>query len=111
DQLMKVAREAGTRSLWGCAVSQLLAGATSAEELIRVLEPEGARESANGKAHLNGEIELSEKRASSSNGSKTRSGAKIVAGVVEVYVIDRSAGAWRVLILQRSADTIRSNSW
>src|SRR5207247_4015941 len=82
-----------------------------AEELIRVLEPEGTREKANGKAHLNGDRELPEKRASSSKGSKTRSGAKIVAGVVEIYIIDRSAGNWRVLVLQRSANTIRPNSW
>jgi type II secretory ATPase GspE/PulE/Tfp pilus assembly ATPase PilB-like protein/8-oxo-dGTP pyrophosphatase MutT (NUDIX family) len=111
DQLMKVARDAGTRSLWGCAVSQLLAGATTAEELIRVLEPEGAREKANGIAQSNGDRELSEKSSSSNKARKTRSGATIVAGVVEVYVIDRSAGAWRVLVLQRSADTIRPKSW
>jgi 8-oxo-dGTP pyrophosphatase MutT (NUDIX family) len=111
DKLMKVAREAGTRSLWGCGVSQLLSGATSAEELIRVLEPEGAREKANSKAELNGERDLPEKRPSSSKEKKTPSGTKIVAGVVEVYVIDGSGGDWRVLVLQRSADTIRPNSW
>jgi type II secretory ATPase GspE/PulE/Tfp pilus assembly ATPase PilB-like protein/8-oxo-dGTP pyrophosphatase MutT (NUDIX family) len=111
DQLMKVAREGGTRSLWGCAVSHLLAGATTAEELIRVLEPVGAREKANGTGQLNGDRELPEKRASSSKAGKPRSGAKIVAGVVEIYVIDRSAADWRVLVLQRSADTIRPKSW
>ena len=111
DQLMKVAREAGTRSLWGCGVSQLLGGATSAEELIRVLEPEGAREGANGNGQSNGDRELPEKRALSSKTRKTLSGAKIVAGVVEIYVIDRSAGDWRVLVLQRSADAIRPKSW
>jgi type II secretory ATPase GspE/PulE/Tfp pilus assembly ATPase PilB-like protein/8-oxo-dGTP pyrophosphatase MutT (NUDIX family) len=106
DQLMKVAREAGTRSLWGCAVSQLLGGRTSAEELIRVLEPEGAREKAPERNAMNGEPGLPKE---SSN--ETSATTKIVAGVVEVYVIDNSAQPWRVLVLQRAADTIRPRSW
>ena len=108
DQLMKVAREAGTRSLWGCGVSQLLAGATSAEELIRVLEPEGAREKAPDANAMNGEPSL---RKESSPSNEIPATTKIVAGVVEVYVIDRSREEWRVLALRRSAGTIRPQSW
>jgi len=36
---------------------------------------------------------------------------KIVPGVVEVYVIRPNAGDWRVLVLQRGADTKRPSSW
>ncbi len=111
DQLAKVARAAGTRSLWGCAVSHLLAGVTSAEELIRVLEPEGAREKPHTKAsnpplERKGE-EKKNPMSTESNSSET----KIVAGVVEVYLIHGSAPDWRVLCLRRAANTIRPCSW
>jgi type II secretory ATPase GspE/PulE/Tfp pilus assembly ATPase PilB-like protein/8-oxo-dGTP pyrophosphatase MutT (NUDIX family) len=102
DKLMRVARDAGTRSLWGCGVSQLLGGATSAEELIRVLEPEGAREKPARTASSNGDGRLPKQPSRET---------KIVAGVVEVYVIDPSGDNWRVLALQRSDDTIRPKSW
>jgi 8-oxo-dGTP pyrophosphatase MutT (NUDIX family) len=36
---------------------------------------------------------------------------KIVAGVVEVYVIRRNGGDWRVLVLQRAPDATRPASW
>ncbi len=109
DKLMKVARAAGTRSLWGCAVSQLLAGATSAEELIRVLEPEGAREKAGRPTQPQGEIELKTDPPDGTHGSQS-SRTKIVAGVVEVYLIDASSAEWRVLVLQRGENTIRPQS-
>ena len=111
DQLMKVARAAGTRSLWGCAVSQLLAGATSAEELIRVLEPEGAREKANAPSSSEAEGELPRESSAATDQSPPASATRIVAGVVEVYVIDNTGESWRVLALQRSSDTIRPKSW
>ena len=43
DQLLAAARASGTRSLWGCGAAQLLAGNTSAQELVRVIEPESTR--------------------------------------------------------------------
>ena len=43
DRLVAAARTSGTRSLWGCGAAQLLAGNTSAQELVRVVEPEDAR--------------------------------------------------------------------
>jgi mutator protein MutT len=36
---------------------------------------------------------------------------KIVPGVVEVYVIRRDGGDWRVLLLKRAKDTKRPGSW
>ena len=104
DDLQAIARATGTRSLWKCGTAHLLNGVTSAQELLRVLEPEQdrapAREQRRG-YDLPGPIY--EKSVS----KKTR----IVAGVVEVYVIRRNAGDWRVLTLQRSSDTKRPDSW
>lgn len=110
-QLMKVARAAGTRSLWACAVSKLLSGATSAEELIRVLEPEGAREKSGSGTKSNGNRTLATEPSNDKDGALTPAATKIIAGVVEVYVLDDSADEWRVLALQRSSDTIRPGSW
>ncbi|MFN2638439.1 MAG: GspE/PulE family protein, partial [Gemmatimonadaceae bacterium] len=42
-RLMSVARASGTRSLWGCGCAQIVAGKTSVQELVRVVEPEGVR--------------------------------------------------------------------
>ena len=41
ERLLAAARGSGTRSLWGCGAAQLVAGNTSSQELVRVLEPEG----------------------------------------------------------------------
>jgi len=115
-QLTKVARNAGTRSLWGCAVSHLLGGATSADELIRVLEPEGAREKPPhpGRNGSNGDHRLSKTSPSNSGGRSDGAPAKVtrvVPGVIEVYVVDPSPGGWRVLVLRRSRSSIRPGSW
>ncbi len=115
DRLMRVAREAGTRSLWGCAVSHLLAGQTSADELIRVLEPEGARETphANGAHGSNGDKRLKKAKPHLDSYSEPdqESRTRIVAGVVEIYLVQPTDEAWQVLTLQRSSDTIRPLSW
>jgi type II secretory ATPase GspE/PulE/Tfp pilus assembly ATPase PilB-like protein len=46
ERLLAAARASGTRSLWVCGCAQLVAGNTSAEELVRVIEPETSRSSA-----------------------------------------------------------------
>jgi 8-oxo-dGTP pyrophosphatase MutT (NUDIX family) len=109
EQLTKVARLAGTRSLWGCAVSQLLAGETSADELSRVLEPEGARE--NPAPHQNGSNGDNGLGKQQSPHLPERIGTAVVAGVVEIYVIDPAETGWRVLVLQRASGAIRAGSW
>src|SRR5438552_2383809 len=43
ERLLAAARASGTRSLWACGCAQLIAGNTSAEELVRVIEPETSR--------------------------------------------------------------------
>jgi general secretion pathway protein E len=106
ERLLSAARASGTRSLWGCGCAQLLAGNTSAQELVRVLEPEGARgdtrEPATGydvPKHI-----IYERRA-------RKPMTQIVPGVVEVYVIRHNGGDWRVLVLQRAPDASRPGSW
>ena len=107
ERLLAAARCSGTRSLWGCGAAQLVAGNTSAQELVRVLEPEEARFAASEQAaryDLPNPI-IYESRV------KKKSETKIVPGVVEVYVIRHNGGDWRVLALQRGADTKRPGSW
>jgi 8-oxo-dGTP pyrophosphatase MutT (NUDIX family) len=106
DNLVAVARTAGTRSLWGSGASHLLNGTTSAQELLRVLEPEHSRGPAQ-EPRRGYDLQRPITYESSLAVKKTR----IVAGVVEVYVIRRNAGEWRVLTLQRASDTKRPDSW
>jgi type II secretory ATPase GspE/PulE/Tfp pilus assembly ATPase PilB-like protein/8-oxo-dGTP pyrophosphatase MutT (NUDIX family) len=106
DKLTAVAREAGTRSMWGCGAEHLLRGTTSAQELVRVLEPEGARVQPH--EHMPG-YDL--QRPIIYERSVPTKKTKIVAGVVDVYVIRRNGGDWRVLTLHRVPDTKRPNSW
>lgn len=106
DNLIAVARQSGARSLWGSGAAQLLDGMTSAQELLRVLEPE----------HTRGPVHESRRgfdllRPITYESSVASKKTKIVAGVVEVYVIRKNGGDWRVLTLQRASDTKRPDSW
>jgi type II secretory ATPase GspE/PulE/Tfp pilus assembly ATPase PilB-like protein/8-oxo-dGTP pyrophosphatase MutT (NUDIX family) len=106
ERLVTAARGSGTRSLWGCGCAQLLAGNTSAQELVRVIEPEGARRATRepGTGYDLPKTIVYEKRAQSHM-------TQIVPGVVEVYVIRHNGGDWRVLVLQRAPDASRPGSW
>jgi type II secretory ATPase GspE/PulE/Tfp pilus assembly ATPase PilB-like protein/8-oxo-dGTP pyrophosphatase MutT (NUDIX family) len=106
DRLLSAARASGTRSLWGCGAEQLIAGSTSAQELVRVLEPEGARAGTSepGTGYDLPRPIIYERRVKKGE-------TKIVAGVVEVYVIRPNGVDWRVLVLQRSPDATRPGSW
>jgi len=106
ERLLAAARASGTRSLWGCGCAQLLAGNTSAQELVRVLEPEGARAGTRepGTSYDLPKPIVYERRAQSPM-------TQVVPGVVEVYVIRHNAGDWRVLVLQRSPNASRPGSW
>ena len=106
DRLLTAARESGTRSLWGCGAAQLMAGNTSAQELVRVLEPENARAHAR-ESHSGYDLPkpiLYERPA-------LKPMTQIVPGVVELFVIRPNGGDWRVLVLQRSDDASRPRSW
>lgn len=106
DNLIAVARQSGARSLWGSGAAQLLDGMTSAQELLRVLEPEHTRSPVHASSR-GFDLQRPITYESSLASKKT----KIVAGVVEVYVIRRNGGDWRVLTLQRASDTKRPDSW
>jgi type II secretory ATPase GspE/PulE/Tfp pilus assembly ATPase PilB-like protein/8-oxo-dGTP pyrophosphatase MutT (NUDIX family) len=106
ERLVAAARASGTRSLWGCGCSQLLAGKTSVQELVRVVEPEGSRGGTRdpGTGYDVPRTIIYERRAQSPM-------TQIVPGVVEVYVIRHNEGDWRVLVLQRAPDASRPGSW
>jgi type II secretory ATPase GspE/PulE/Tfp pilus assembly ATPase PilB-like protein/8-oxo-dGTP pyrophosphatase MutT (NUDIX family) len=105
-RLVTAARESGTRSLWACGCAQIVAGKTSAQELVRVVEPEGA-------------LSTPQTRQSAYNSPKRivyekpaeQAMTKTTPGVVEVFVIRHRGGDWRVLALQRAADGKRPESW
>ncbi|MEO8910435.1 MAG: ATPase, T2SS/T4P/T4SS family [Gemmatimonadaceae bacterium] len=106
DRLLAAARRSGTRSLWGCGAAQLVGGYTSAQELVRVVEPESARKPARGpRPGYDSPKPIVYERA------RQISMTRIVPGVVEVYVIRPNAGDWRILLLQRAADAKRPGSW
>ncbi|HEX9248358.1 MAG TPA: ATPase, T2SS/T4P/T4SS family, partial [Gemmatimonadaceae bacterium] len=106
ERLLASARASGTRSLWGCGRAQLLAGNTSAQELVRVIEPEASRHdpSVNHPAYNSPKPIVYERMLDQTM-------TKITPGVIELFVIRHNGGDWRVLTLQRAADGKRPGSW
>jgi type II secretory ATPase GspE/PulE/Tfp pilus assembly ATPase PilB-like protein/8-oxo-dGTP pyrophosphatase MutT (NUDIX family) len=107
ERLLSAARTSGTRSLWECGCAQLIAGDTSAEELVRVIEPETSRGAYAQPPARNSPGPVVYEKASFTESTLT----KIKPGVIELFVIKHNAGDWRVLLLQRAADGKRPNSW
>jgi type II secretory ATPase GspE/PulE/Tfp pilus assembly ATPase PilB-like protein/8-oxo-dGTP pyrophosphatase MutT (NUDIX family) len=103
-RLMAAARSSGTRSLWACGCAQIIAGNTSAQELVRVVEPEVLNPAPMRSAYNSPKRIVYEK-------AQDPPMTQITAGVVEVFVIRHRGGDWRVLVLQRAADGKRPNSW
>ena len=106
DRLLAAARASGTRSLWACGAARLLAGNTSAQELVRVVEPEDARADTRDPG-----ISYDPSKPIIYERHVKKGETKIVAGVVEVYVIRHNGGDWRVLVLQRAPTASRPGSW
>jgi type II secretory ATPase GspE/PulE/Tfp pilus assembly ATPase PilB-like protein/8-oxo-dGTP pyrophosphatase MutT (NUDIX family) len=104
ERLLAAARASGTRSLWACGCAQLIAGNTSAEELVRVIEPESSRAQSPGTAYNSPTPVVYEK-------PEEQSVTKIKPGVIELFVIKHNDGDWRVLTLQRTMDGKRPGSW
>jgi type II secretory ATPase GspE/PulE/Tfp pilus assembly ATPase PilB-like protein/8-oxo-dGTP pyrophosphatase MutT (NUDIX family) len=105
-RLIATSRASGTRSLWACGCAQIVAGNTSVQELVRVIEPEASRDDPMPRqsAYNSPNRMLYEKPRDSSV-------TKITPGVIEVFVIRHNGGDWRVLLLQRAADGKRPLSW
>ncbi len=106
ERLLEAARSSGTRSLWGCGCAQLIAGNTSAQELVRVIEPEisGHHHASRQPAYNSPQRIVYEKLAELAV-------TKITPGVIEIFVIKHNGGDWRVLVLQRAEDGKRPASW
>ncbi|MFL5610060.1 MAG: ATPase, T2SS/T4P/T4SS family [Gemmatimonadaceae bacterium] len=106
ERLQAAARISGTRSLWACGASQLVAGKTSAQELVRVIEPETSRaDPASYHSAYNSPKPIVYEKSSDLVMTK------VTPGVIEVLVIRHNAGDWRVLTLQRAPDGKRPGSW
>jgi 8-oxo-dGTP pyrophosphatase MutT (NUDIX family) len=106
ERLLAAARTSGTRSLWACGCAQLLEGNTSAQELVRVIEPETSRsDSRTAHSAYNSPRPILYERP------PEQAMTKITPGVIELFVIRHNDGDWRVLTLQRAADGKRPGSW
>jgi len=105
ERLLAAARASGTRSLWACGCAQLIAGNTSAEELVRVIEPESSR---GGQLH---NTAYNSPRPIVYEKPPDQAVTKIIPGVIELFVIKHNGGDWRVLTLQRAPDGKRPGSW
>ena len=105
ERLLAAARTSGTRSLWTCGCAQLMAGNTSAEELVRVIEPETSRAAGSGAWAYNSPRGIVHENPSEQAVTKIRP------GVIEIFVIKHNGGDWRVLVLQRGVDCKRPHSW
>jgi type II secretory ATPase GspE/PulE/Tfp pilus assembly ATPase PilB-like protein/8-oxo-dGTP pyrophosphatase MutT (NUDIX family) len=106
ERLLEAARGSGTRSLWSCGCAKLVAGNTSAQELVRVIEPETSRhhQVSPQPAYNSPQRIVYEKPLEFAM-------TKITPGVIELFVIRHNRGDWRVLTLQRAADGKRPGSW
>ena len=107
ERLLSAARASGTRSLWECGCAQLIAGDTSAEELVRVIEPETSRAVYHQPSARNSPSPVVYEKAAFTEPALTQ----IKPGVIELFVIKHNAGDWRVLLLQRVASGKRPHSW
>ena len=105
ERLLAAARASGTRSLWACGCAQLIAGNTSAEELVRVIEPESSRGAQLDNTAYNSPRPIVYEKP------PDQGVTKITPGVIELFVIKHNAGDWRVLTLQRAPDGKRPGSW
>lgn len=102
ERIADAARASGMGSLWECGLTHVLAGDTTVDELLRVAElPAG--DPAEPTARAVGPRPA----AVGYIGGVT----EIAAGTVDAYVIRPLRAGWRVLGLQRAADTRCPGAW
>ncbi len=102
ERIAALARASGMGSLWESGLSHVLAAETTLEELLRVAELPPSAPHADGHA-------AREPRLSPSHyiGGVT----DIAVGTVDAYVIRPLRSGWRILALQRAADTRCPGAW
>ncbi|HXG70210.1 MAG TPA: ATPase, T2SS/T4P/T4SS family, partial [Gemmatimonadaceae bacterium] len=113
--LTQEARASGTRSLWGCGAAHLLSGMTSAQELLRVIEPDEPESLPSQPDRTESAPAVNDARGYHSPVEGSIRGeqaamTQVRYGVVEVHVIQHNAGDWRVLVLQRAQGQKRPGS-
>ncbi len=103
ELLAESARRGGMRSLWESGMAHVRDGATSLDELRRVAAPPAP-----------GNLRVAPAAPAAPDPSPnpvSRSPIALEVGTVEVYVIHPHPDGWRVLLLQRTRETIRPGSW
>ncbi len=122
ENLVAAARREGSRSLWDSGVTRLLAGDTSGDELMRVLEqetvapPDGDPKSSDNLWSL---FDTPGSNASLYDSADDRARfpenlsqvTSVVPGVVDVYVIRPLPDGWQVLVVRRAMDTRCPGAW
>jgi type II secretory ATPase GspE/PulE/Tfp pilus assembly ATPase PilB-like protein/8-oxo-dGTP pyrophosphatase MutT (NUDIX family) len=103
ERLVDSARNAGMRSLWESGMAHVRDGGTSLDELRRVAAP---RSPDNFRLTC-----LRPAALHPAPSSVSQSPISVDVGTVEVYVIHPHPDGWRVLLLQRTGQTIRPGSW
>jgi type II secretory ATPase GspE/PulE/Tfp pilus assembly ATPase PilB-like protein/8-oxo-dGTP pyrophosphatase MutT (NUDIX family) len=106
DSILTTARRDGAPSLWNAGQAHVRTGETTEEELRRVVErrdePMAVEARSRGRPYDS---------VVTGNAQDGRGPTPIIAGVVDVYVLLRDAGDWRVLVLQRATDTRCAGAW
>jgi type II secretory ATPase GspE/PulE/Tfp pilus assembly ATPase PilB-like protein/8-oxo-dGTP pyrophosphatase MutT (NUDIX family) len=102
ERIADAARTSGMGSLWQCGLTHVLAGDTTVEELLRVAE-------------LRADDSVTPaRRAIGPRAAPPRyigGVTEIAAGTVDAYLIRPLRAGWRVLVLQRAADTRCPGAW
>ena len=121
NELRQAMRAGGARSLWSAGVAHVLAGATTADEIARVLEPDG--EERDDDARIEGAHDAAAEDDAYSDDalfpaplapnvrSQSPRMTRIEVGVVDVYVIDPHGSPWCALALKRGTGTRCPGAW
>ena len=104
ERLAEAARASGMRSLWESGTAHLDAGHTSRTELLRVAAPPSRVDATHAPKYL-----LAELPAGGAMSNDQTVAVKVA--TVDVYVIRPMPDGWRVLVLQRGAETRCPGSW
>jgi type II secretory ATPase GspE/PulE/Tfp pilus assembly ATPase PilB-like protein/8-oxo-dGTP pyrophosphatase MutT (NUDIX family) len=118
ETLTAAARREGSRSLWDSGVNRLLAGETSGDELMRVLEQDIGVTPDAGNGSIPDLWSLFNTPAtplplydSPSDSSPLLPLTSVIPGVVDVYVIRPLPDGWKVLAVRRAMDTRCPGAW